>query len=83
MVRMVVQATLTGAFCIVFALAVDAATEALSLLAIAALSFASGFLGSLFAQSALRRREGGLASSATAGAAGGRRARSGHRDELE
>lgn len=54
MARMLVQAALTGAFCVVFAFVVDAATNALSVGALLALSFASGFLGSLLAQTLLR-----------------------------
>ncbi|RDC72207.1 hypothetical protein DLJ49_11250 [Rhodovulum sp. 12E13] len=55
MARMLTQAALTGAFCLVFALAVDTVTDTLSVGAFLAVSFASGFLGSLFAQTALRR----------------------------
>jgi hypothetical protein len=57
--RSLAQASLTGAFCLVFALAVDRLTEALSATAFLAASFASGFLGSLVAQGLLRPgREG-------------------------
>ena len=55
MPRILAQAALTGAFCIAFALVVDAVTDALSLAGLVALSFTSGFLGSLFAQLVLRR----------------------------
>ncbi|MEE4119800.1 MAG: hypothetical protein V2I65_12355 [Paracoccaceae bacterium] len=55
MARMLTQAALTGAFCVVFALAVDTVTDALALGAFLAASFASGFLSSLFAQTVLRR----------------------------
>jgi hypothetical protein len=55
MARMLTQAALTGAFCLVFAFAVDTATDALAVGAFLAVSFASGFLGSLFAQTVLRR----------------------------
>jgi len=70
MVRVLTQAGLTGAFCVAFALVVDAATDRLALGAFLAFSFASGFLGSLFAQSVLRR-------------GGADVARGGRRDELE
>ncbi len=61
MARAFWQAVLTGAFCIVFALVVDVVTDALSLLPVIGLSFVSGFLGSLFASTVLRRtpRQGG------------------------
>jgi hypothetical protein len=52
---MLAQAALTGVFCIGFALVVDVVTDALPLLPVLMLSFASGFLGSLFAQTVLRR----------------------------
>ncbi len=55
MARMFTQAALTGAFCLVFALVVDTVMDALALGAFLAVSFASGFLGSLFAQTVLRR----------------------------
>jgi len=58
MPRILAQAALTGAFCIGFALVVDAVTDALSLAGLVALSFASGFLGSLVAQLVLRRAGG-------------------------
>ena len=46
---------LTGVFCAVFALGVDAVFSALPMLAGIALAFVSGFCGSLFAQLVLRR----------------------------
>lgn len=52
--RSLAQASLTGAFCLVFAFAVDTLTDALSAIAFLAASFASGFLGSLVAQGLLR-----------------------------
>lgn len=59
MARMGLQAALTGLFCIAFALVVDAVTDALPLLWVVVLSFASGALGSLFAQIVLRGRGAG------------------------
>ena len=55
MTRVLAQACLTGLFCIVFAVSVDAVTDVLSLAGIAVVSFTSGFLGSLVAQLVLRR----------------------------
>ncbi len=63
MPRAFLQATLTGAFCIVFALVVDVVTDALSLAPVVGLSFLSGFLGSLFATFVVRRQLGGSAKS--------------------
>ncbi len=48
-------AALTGVFCSGFALVIHAATNMLGQGQIALFSFASGFLGSLFAQTVLRR----------------------------
>ncbi|MEM9250126.1 MAG: hypothetical protein AAGB05_15715 [Pseudomonadota bacterium] len=58
MPRTLVQAALTGAFCVVFALVVDVVTDALSLAPVIGLSFVSGFLGSLFASMVVGRRSG-------------------------
>jgi hypothetical protein len=55
MARMLTQAALTGAFCLVLALAVDTVTDTLAVGAFLAVSFASGGLGSLFALTAPRR----------------------------
>jgi len=52
--KTLLQAALTGIFCIGFALIVDLVTEALPLAQVIVLSFVSGFLGSLFAQTVLR-----------------------------
>ena len=60
MARALLQAALTGVFCIGFALVVDLVTEALPLMQVMLLSFVSGFLGSLFAQTVLRGRRAGL-----------------------
>lgn len=49
------SAALTGAFCAGFALVIDTATDMLGQGQIALFSFASGFLGSLFAQTVLIR----------------------------
>ena len=52
-------AALTGAFCAVFALAVEWITDLFGLWQLALVSFVSGSLGSLFAQTVLGRwREG-------------------------
>lgn len=55
----------TGGFCAVFALGVDALTDALNWMQVMVISFLSGFLGSLFAHFVLgkapkgsERREG-------------------------
>jgi hypothetical protein len=53
--RMLAQAALTGGFCVVFAVVVDAVTDRLALAVFLSVSFASGFCGSLFAQTVLRR----------------------------
>jgi hypothetical protein len=52
--RTLAQAGLTGAFCVVFALGLDAALDALPAAAVLFVPFLSGFLGSLFAQTVLR-----------------------------
>lgn len=49
-------AALTGLFCMGFALIVDLLTQHLSVVQAVALSFTSGFCGSVFAQLLLRRR---------------------------
>lgn len=61
MMRLLSAATLTGAaltglFCAVFALAVDQVLNMLNWLVIAAVSFTSGFLGSLFAKAVMGAR---------------------------
>ena len=48
------QAVLTGLFCAGFALAVDAVSVMTGAAGLAAISFASGFLGSLVAQTLMR-----------------------------
>lgn len=55
--RTLLRAGLTGAFCLVFALVIDRVTDLLSLVPVILLSFASGFLGSLFASFVLRKGE--------------------------
>lgn len=56
MIRAVLpMAALTGIFCAGFAVFIDWATEMLMREQIIAISFASGFLGSLFAQTVLGR----------------------------
>jgi len=50
---MLASASLTGVFCLCFALVVDAVTDALPMWAVICLAFVSGFLGSLFAQTVL------------------------------
>ena len=50
-------AAATGAFCAVFAAGVDLATDALALWQVMIAGAASGFLGSMFGQMAIRRRE--------------------------
>lgn len=49
-------AVLTGTFCLGFTLVVDALTDALPMPVVIVLSFVSGFLGSLFANTVLRPR---------------------------
>jgi hypothetical protein len=58
---MLFSAFLTGGFCAAFAVGIDWATDMLDRTSILMVSFASGFLGSLFAQSVLTkwRRSGG------------------------
>ncbi|NND20972.1 MAG: hypothetical protein HKM96_09600 [Boseongicola sp.] len=48
-------AVLTGVFCSFFAVLIDRATDMLMQNQIIAISFASGFLGSIFAQTVLGR----------------------------
>ena len=48
-----VPAVLTGAFCAVFALAVDAVVSMVSTFAVAGLAAVSGFFGSIFARAVL------------------------------
>ncbi|MGX9353970.1 hypothetical protein ACS3SW_02050 [Roseobacteraceae bacterium S113] len=48
---------MTGIFCAVFATVIDAVTDALTMWTVIGLAFASGFLGSLFAQLVLGRRK--------------------------
>ena len=50
-----IAAFATGGFCAVFALGVDAVTDALNWRQVALVSFLSGFLGSLFARLVLGR----------------------------
>lgn len=49
------SAALTGLFCMGFSVAVSLLTMTLSMSVLVLLSFVSGFLGSLFAQTILRR----------------------------
>lgn len=57
---MLISAFLTGGFCAAFAVGIDWATDMLDRTSILMVSFASGFLGSLFAQSVLSKwRSGG------------------------
>ena len=51
---MVLTAVLTGLFCVVFAVTVNWVAERLGVAPLLVLSFISGFLGSLVAQSVLR-----------------------------
>lgn len=48
---------LTGVFCAGFALVIDLVTDALPMMLVIAMAFASGFLGSLFAQLVLGRNK--------------------------
>ena len=48
-------AVLTGVFCAVFAVGIDWLTDMLEAGQVVAISFSSGFLGSLFAQTVLGR----------------------------
>ena len=52
-----ISAVLTGFFCAIFALAIETLTDMLDRTNILTLSFASGFLGSLFASFVLRGRK--------------------------
>lgn len=57
MARMIFATSLmTGVFCAGFAVVVDALTDALPMILAIAVAFASGFLGSLFAQLVLHRQ---------------------------
>ena len=49
------SAVLTGVFCAVFAVGIDWATDMLERNQVIGVSFVSGFLGSLFAQTVLGR----------------------------
>ena len=53
------SAVATGVFCAGFAVFIDLVTEALPMATVISLSFASGFLGSLFARLVLREYRGG------------------------
>jgi hypothetical protein len=53
-----ITAILTGVFCAGFATAIDLATDMLERNQVIAVSFTSGFLGSLFAQTVLGRWRG-------------------------
>ena len=57
MPRILMVAFMTGAFCAVFAMLVDFATNQLAIWQIAIAGPTSGFLGSLFAQLVLGRRK--------------------------
>ena len=52
---MLASAALTGLFCAIFAAGVDAITDALTLGQVMVAGAISGFLGSLFGQTVLRR----------------------------
>ena len=52
---MLASAALTGLFCAIFAAGVDLVTEALSLFHVMMAGAVSGFLGSLFGQSMMKR----------------------------
>ena len=52
------SALLTGCFCSAFALGIDWATDMLAQTSILVISFISGFLGSLFAQTVLMNWRG-------------------------
>lgn len=58
--QFLLPAFLTGAFCAVFALAVDAVLAMVNQWQIAALAATSGFLGSLFSRAVLGRGMGGV-----------------------
>ena len=53
--KVLISAGLTGIFCSGFAMLIDVATDMLGRGEISLFSFASGFLGSLFAQTVLSR----------------------------
>ena len=53
--KILIAAMLTGAFCAIFATGIDWLTDMLQRGQIFGISFASGFLGSLFASLVLRR----------------------------
>ena len=55
MLKVLMSAGLTGVFCSGFAILINVATDMLGRGEIALFSFASGFLGSLFAQTVLSR----------------------------
>lgn len=48
---------ITGVFCALFAVVIDAVTDALGVWAVIGLAFLSGFSGSLFAQVILKRAQ--------------------------
>lgn len=52
-----ISAALTGLFCAIFAVFVQAATSMLGVGQVAGISFVSGFLGSLFARFVLGREK--------------------------
>ena len=52
---LLMTAVLTGVICMGFALVVEWLTETLSLEKVVGISFVSGFLGSVFAQTVVRR----------------------------
>ncbi|WP_141246510.1 hypothetical protein [Actibacterium ureilyticum] len=56
--RVLMGAVLTGLFCAVFAIVVQMLTSMLGLGQVAGVSFVSGFLGSLFAQTVLGQWRG-------------------------
>ena len=53
---LLLTAGLTGVFCAAFAVIVNTLTDALSIFGVIAVSFASGFMGSLIAQTMLQRK---------------------------
>ena len=60
MIRTILSsAILTGIFCAGFATVIDLATDMLERNQVIAVSFSSGFLGSIFAQTVLSRWRGG------------------------
>lgn len=54
MKTLILSACLTGLFCAGFATVIDVATDMLNRTSILVVSFISGFLGSIFAQTVLR-----------------------------